>query len=130
MNIPQVLLYNLDNPKGAKIRRMCLPLKIRARLVPAEAYGLPLGALADGAEPENPYTGEGFSDELLLLVNFTGPLLDQFLQGFRRNKIPPVALKAVLTPTNQDWTSADLRAELARERQAIQEGQAAHTPES
>ena len=33
MNMPLVLLYNLDSPKGAKIRRMCLPLGLRARLV-------------------------------------------------------------------------------------------------
>ena len=108
MNMPLVLLYNLDSPKGAKIRRMCLPLGLRARLVQPEEYGLPLGELADGAVP------------------CTGPLLDRFLQGFRRNKIPPVALKAVLTPTNRSWDSAALHSELLREREAIQAGQAAH----
>ena len=121
MNMPLILLYNLDNSKGAKIRRMCLPLGLRARLVKPEEYGLP-----DGAAPETPWTGETFGDEMLVLVNCTGPLLDRFLQGFRRNKIPPVALKAVLTPTNRTWDSAALHAELLRERQAIQEGQAAH----
>lgn len=126
MNMPLVLLYNLDSPKGAKIRRMCLPLGLRARLVQPEEYGLPLGDLADGAVPETPWTGEQFADEMLLLVNCTGPLLDRFLQGFRRNKIPPVALKAVLTPTNRSWDSAALHSELLREREAIQAGQAAH----
>ena len=48
MPTPQILLFNLDTPKGAKIRRMCLPLKIRTRLVPQEAYGLPLSALVAG----------------------------------------------------------------------------------
>lgn len=126
MNMPLVLLYNLDSPKGAKIRRMCLPLGLRARLVQPEEYGLPLGELAGGAVPETPWTGEQFADEMLLLVNCTGPLLDRFLQGFRRNKIPPVALKAVLTPTNRSWDSAALHSELLREREAIQAGQAAH----
>ena len=46
MNTPTILLYNLDNPRGAKIRRMCLSLRLRTALVPRESYGLPLGALA------------------------------------------------------------------------------------
>ena len=126
MNMPLILLYNLDTPKGAKIRRMCLPLGLRTRLVKPEEYGLPLGELVEGTVPETPWTRESFSDEMLVLVNCTGPLLDRFLQGFRRNKIPSVALKAVLTPTNQTWDSTALHGELLRERQAIQEGQAAH----
>lgn len=126
MNHPLVLLYNLNNDKGAKIRRMCLPLGLRARLVEPAEYGLPLKELAEGTAPETPWTGEVFDDEVLLLVNCPGPLLDRFLQGFRRNKIPPVGLKAVLTPTNGAWNSLQLREELAREREAIRQGQGAH----
>ena len=107
MNTPTILLYNLDNPRGAKIRRMCL-------------------SLAEGAVPETPYSGDGFDDEMLLIVNCPGPLLDLFLQAFRRQKLAPVRLKAVLTPTNREWDSVALHAELCRERQAIAEGQAAH----
>ena len=99
MNTPTILLYNLDNPRGAKIRRMCLSLRLRTALVPRE---------------------------LLLIVNCPGPLLDLFLQAFRRQKLAPVRLKAVLTPTNREWDSVALHAELCRERQAIAEGQAAH----
>lgn len=126
MNMPLILLYNLDTPKGAKIRRMCLPLGLRTRLVTPEEYGLPLGELAEGAAPETPWTGETFGDEMLVLVNCTGPLLDRFLQGFRRNKIPAVYLKAVLTPTNRTWNSVALHGELVKERQAIAQGQGAH----
>lgn len=126
MNHPMVLLYNLDTPKGAKIRRMCLPLGLRTRLVEPAEYGLALNDLVEGKTPETPWAGETFSDEVLLLVNCTGPLLDKFLQGFRRNKIPPVFLKAVLTPTNGTWNSVELKTELSREREAIRQGQAAH----
>ena len=83
MNTPTILLYNLDNPRGAKIRRMCLSLRLRTALVPRESYGLPLGELAEGAVPEAPYDGDGFDDEMLLIVNCPGPLLDLFLQAFR-----------------------------------------------
>ena len=126
MNHPMVLLYNLNNEKGAKIRRMCLPLGLRARLVETAEYGLTLNELVEGAVPETPWAGETFADEMLLLVNCPGPLLDLFLQAFRRQKLAPVRLKAVLTPTNREWDSVALHAELCRERQAIAEGQAAH----
>lgn len=129
MNHPMVLLYNLNNEKGGKIRRMCLPLGLRTRLVEPAEYGLTLSQLVEGQTPETPWAGECFSEELLLLVNCPGPLLDRFLQGFRRNKIPPVGLKAVLTPTNSGWTSLELREELAREREAIRQGQGAHSKE-
>ena len=101
-------------------------LRLRTALVPRESYGLPLGELAEGAVPEAPYGGDGFDDEMLLIVNCPGPLLDLFLQAFRRQKLAPVRLKAVLTPTNREWDSVALHAELCRERQAIAEGQAAH----
>ncbi|OUO38616.1 DUF3783 domain-containing protein [Flavonifractor sp. An306] len=129
MNHPMVLLYNLNNEKGGKIRRMCLPLGLRSRLVEPAEYGLTLSQLVEGQTPETPWAGECFSEELLLLVNCPGPLLDRFLQGFRRNKIPPVGLKAVLTPTNSGWTSLELREELAKEREAIRQGQGAHSKE-
>lgn len=127
MNTPLVLLFNLDTPKGAKIRRMCLPLKIRTRPVPKDSFGLSLGALTEGESALQPPAPEqDFSDELLLMAGFTGPQLNAFLEGFRRSHIPPVPLKAVLTQTNRDWTPAALRAELLREREAIRQGGTAH----
>ena len=128
MNTPTVLLYNLDNPRGAKIRRLCLPLGLRTVLIPREAYGLPLGELAAGARPEAPYEGAGFDDEMLVLCDCPGRLLDLLLQSFRRHKVAPVRLKAVLTPTNRGWDSTALHAELCREREAIRAGQAAVHP--
>ena len=125
MNRPLVLLYNLNNEKGARLRRMCLPLGIATRMVAPEEYGLPLGVLAEGGTGEGT-PGEPFEEELLLLVNLPGPLLDKFLQGCRRAKIPPVALKAVLTPTTRTWNSYQLRGELRREREAIARGMNAH----
>ena len=120
MNIPQILLYNLDSPKGAQMRKLCMPLKLLTRSVPTVSYRLSLAELADGKEPKTPYRGPAFSDEMILLVNCSSAMLDQFLQGFRRHKIPQVPLKAILTPTNSEWDSLMLHDELTKERQAIQ----------
>ena len=41
------------------------------------------------------------------------------LEVIRLAKLPPIPLKAVLTETNRGWTTAQLREELNREREAI-----------
>ena len=53
------------------------------------------------------------------MVNFSNALMNQFLLGFRKKKIPPVALKAVLTPENSAWDSCKLHEELLREHRAM-----------
>ena len=127
--IPTLYLYNLDNPRGAKMRRACLPLGVRSHLVAPQAHSLTLEELVAGAEP--PADGEsGFSDEMLLLVGFSSAQMDALFQAFRRAKIPSVALKAVLTPTNRSWTSVQLRQELQREHEAVQQGRRAEHSEN
>lgn len=122
-------LYNLDNPRGAKIRRMCLPLGVRTVLVPPQAHMLTLEELTAGTQAP-PDGAPGFPDELLLLVGFTSAQMDALFQGFRRARIAPVALKAVLTPTNRSWTSVQLHQELLQEHEAVQQGRrAAHDAE-
>ena len=125
MGVPTLFLYNLDNPKGAKIRRMCLPLKIRTKLVAPEAFAMTLDELTSGAQPDGQPAQAAFSDEMLLMADFTSAQVDALLAGFRRAKIPPVALKAVLTPTNRAWDSVQLHRELAQEHQAMREGRRA-----
>ena len=39
----------------------------------------------------------------------------EFLHFFRENQIPPVALKAMLTPVTQHWSSIQLHDELLKE---------------
>ena len=129
MSTPTVFLYNLDNPRGAKIRRLCMPLGLRTGLVSKDAYGQPLGELAAGRQPETPYAGEGFDDEMMVLSDCPGRLLELLLQSFRRNKGAPVHLKAVLTPTNREGDSVALHAALCRELEAIRAGQAAAHPQ-
>lgn len=126
--IPTLYLYNLDNPRGAKIRRMCLPLGVRTQLVAPQAHMLTLEEMIGGT-PSLPDSEPGFSDELLLLVGFSDAKMDALFQGFRRAKIPSVALKAVLTPTNRGWTSVQLHQELCREHEAMQQGRKAEHKE-
>ena len=56
---------------------------------------------------------------MLILKGFTGGMLDSFLHGFRKMKIQPVALKAVLTEANCGWNSLELHDELVKEHESM-----------
>lgn len=47
------------------------------------------------------------------------------MQTAKQMRFAPVALKAILTPTNAEWTPLQLRDELKQEREAILRGETA-----
>ena len=60
-----------------------------------------------------------FSGQLLVFAHFTDERLQLFLQAMKQSKLPPVALKAVLTEENKGWTILELHEELLKEHQAL-----------
>lgn len=128
---PTVLLYNLDNEKGRKIKTLCLTLKLRARSVAPEDFGKTLNQVLGLDTTQEPaQEAQSFSDELMVMAGLSSRQMNDLLQGFRRKKIPSVDLKAVLTATNGSWNAFQLREELARERQAMLQGERAHQEEN
>lgn len=117
-----VYLYNMAGDRSRMIRLLCVKLGLKVREVSPAEYGMSLGAMTgtEGYEPEPAsYEGQGFEDEMLLMKDFDGPMLNSFLNGFRAMKIAPVALKAVLTETNCAWDSLKLHAEISAEHAAM-----------
>ena len=122
-----LLMYNLSPARQGAVRMLCARLKIRARAVEASEYAEKLGALAGMEEKRNePFSGEPFAEEMLLMAGFAPQTLDAFLRAFRSCRVAPVALKAVLTETNAGWDSVRLHEELCRERDALSRGGKAH----
>ena len=120
MNAPQILMYNLDNPRKLKILMICGQLKIKARSVAVSDYAQPIGALAGlRSRTDAVYSGTGFPEEMLLMANFSGALLNGFLNAMRQNRLPGIPLKAVLTDANADWDSVRLHDESLREHIAM-----------
>ena len=120
MNAPQILMYNLDNPRKLKILMICGQLKIKARSVAVSDYAQPIGALAGlRSRTDAVYSGTGFPEEMLLMANFSGALLNGFLTAMRQNRLPGIPLKAVLTDSNADWDSVRLHDEILREHIAM-----------
>lgn len=125
MKQPVVLCYNLDDQRASAIRLAAMRLKIRMRPVALEEYALTLSALC-GLEPAGGqvYEGEGFADEMLVMANFPAGMMNAFLQTMRSMRIAPVALKAMLTPTNSTWDSMKLHEEIQAEHAAMNNGEA------
>ena len=131
MKQPVLLCYNLEKEKAAKIRLAAMRFRIRVRPVSTEEYERPLNELCSvEALPQTDAFG-AFQDEMLVMAYFPQALVMQFLQALRKAGVAPVALKAVLTPTNAGWSSVALHTELCKEREAFESGgQAAHAQET
>lgn len=117
-----VYFYNFNSERGRQIRMLCLTLGLKIRVVDRAQYKETIGAIAGvpGYSLSGEiYEGEGFEDEMLILKGFTGGMLDSFLHGFRKMKIQPVALKAVLTEANCGWNSLELHDELVKEHESM-----------
>ena len=117
-----VLLYNCSGPQWSKLRQVFVMQKLRMKAVEPGQYGLPLAQVLEGSG-ESAGVEEEFSDPMLVFCSLTGPQLDRLLGAMKRATLPPLPLKAVLTPTNRDWTSQQLWQELRWEHQAMQERQ-------
>ena len=123
MKQPVLLCYNLSGEEMQKIRLAAMRLKIRVRPVEKDEYAQTVAALCGLEEKTDAaYVGAGFEDEMLVMANFPAGMMNAFLGLFRRMGIAPVALKAMLTPTNAAWDSEKLHAEIAGEHQAMMNG--------
>ncbi len=125
-----VLLYNIDKDKLAKLTVVLVRSGIRWRAVAAAEYALPIGILATGAAPELPAEIQdaepAFTDELLLMNGFTRAQLNALLDALRKSRIS-IPLKAIVTETNASWSSVQLHRELCTEREAMESGGRAHS---
>ena len=110
-----ILLYNLDSAAiRNKIKFLCIQGGIHIRVVEKNQEDMELYLRSENSE-EKP----SFNDPMLVFAGFTGQKLDQFLNAMRKQKIPKINLKAMLTEHNVKWDSMTLHDELAREHEAM-----------
>ena len=118
---PMVLCYNLRSEQIARLRVLCLRLGIRLRIVEREEFALPVGVLAGVAEPpETLEEIEPLFDPMLVMAHFRPGMLDAFLNEWRRSRIPPVKLKAMLTETNAGWNAVKLYSTIREEHEQME----------
>lgn len=108
-------MYHISGLKEAQIRMLCGMQKIMPRVVLESEESQPVGMLAGRAISAKPKKTGHFTQEMLVLADFTQEQLDGFLKSYRLSGIEPVPLKAVLTEHNQNWNAYMLVSELIRE---------------
>lgn len=121
--MPLVLLYNI--PPGDKLRRIrtaLLRLGLTGRQVDRSEYGHPIGYLAglEGFGPGEPYEGEGFTAEMLVMSGLDARQFNGLLDALRASRAA-VTLKAVVTENNAAWDSEALYRALAEEHATMRE---------
>ena len=119
---PTILTFNLNENRLSKLRFLCMKLGLLVRPVPAEDFCQPISALCGLSAPAEASPAEAFPEEMLIFCHMDNAQVNRFLQTARQMRFAPVDLKAVLTPTNAEWTPVQLCAELKDERAAVMKG--------
>ena len=121
MNGPTILTFNLAPSSIDGLDALCASLGLTHRPVSPEACGQPLGALV-GTPVSRPAPGGlfPFAEPMLVMCGLDEETFNRFLAALRASGLPPIPLKAVLTPTNFTWNPIQLHDELLREHIEMQ----------
>ena len=120
-----ILLFHVEQGKAEQIESVCRKMGIRTSRIKPSSYSQKLGYLAgiSGFHRENTtYTGMDFPSEMMVFSGLDSDMLDRFLEEYKKASIPPIGLKAVLTPHNIFWSAEELYKELSKEHQAYKKG--------
>lgn len=133
-----VLYYNPGRPETMKhvamMKSVLVRMGVRIRNIGPEQVLEKVGYLAGmegyeaaggsaGADGAGPGELPVIPEEVMVLKQFSSQRLDMLLAGLRRAGVPRIALKAVLTEHNSDWTFYHLYQELKEEHETMTAGQ-------
>ena len=103
---------------------VAMRFRVRLRDVEGREYARTLAELVENG-PEGDWEGDAFDEEMLVMAHFPpGADAGVFAGAAAARACAPAGLKAMLTPTNAQWDSRALHAELCKEREAISQGAA------
>ena len=116
-----ILLYQIDNLPGWPALQAAIAMKKETyRLVHPEEYHLTLGQLAAGEKSGPGLPSAPINQPMMIFCGMNQSDLTRFLALNRELGGPQVSLKAMLTPTNQNWTTMQLFTELKEEHAYFQ----------
>lgn len=118
---PQILFLNVSDGKINKLKPVLGLMGIGIKTIDKAQLNDTVGYIAYPEEFENnPDTGDipEFSEEFMLICGLNSKALDTVLNLMRKNK-QSIALKAMLTETNQNWSLKKLINEINAERMMI-----------
>ena len=107
----------------AQLRAIAAPLRIAVKEVVPEEICQKVGYLAglSGYESAEPAADmpQGAYGEFLLMCDLSKVQFDLLMGAFQRRKIAPIPVKAMMTPTNRDWSFAELMQEVYLEHKSM-----------
>ena len=121
-NQASILLFHTTPSKTKQIEFLCRTLRIRVIKVKSSSYGQTLGYLAGitgFSRIPTTYTGPEFPSEMMVFSGLDSDRLDIFLAEYKKASIPPIGLKAILTPHNVNWSAEKLYRELFQEHTSL-----------
>lgn len=118
-----ILLFNPpEKEQLLKIEMALFPLRIRLKRVTLENYNQPLGVLAgikDMEPAQGSYDGAELPGTMIVFCFLDDSRLNQALSALRKCGAGPLPYKAILTPTNSEWTAPECFSEIKKEHEAM-----------
>ncbi|MBQ9198484.1 MAG: DUF3783 domain-containing protein [Clostridia bacterium] len=115
---PLMLCIHMSSERALRLSFAAMSLGVRVKMVEPDQEGQTLAALC-GLEPLSAKPVKAQAGEEMLVFAFLEDDLLECLLPALRNGMPPVRLKAVLTPDNRSWNCAQLYRELKGEAEAL-----------
>lgn len=113
-----ILMFGLDQNKEAAVRTVAATIGATVVAVPRKDYSQKLGTLAKVqgfSRDKTAYTGPDFPAEMLVFSGMNSAQVDMFLAEYKKQGVPAIKLKAIVTPHNVFWTAEALFKELLQE---------------
>lgn len=118
----KMLVYALPQDRQRRLTDVMRQLQIVVVPVPSTQYAQPLQSVITEEMGHNAaFPWPEFAEPMLVMSGLDSEDIDEVLAVLKRNQIR-IDLKAVVTPTNQSWTSLQLYGELCKEREAMRRG--------
>ncbi len=115
----KLLVFGVNDTDYQKIRSIASRMRLGCERVLPDAYGCTLGQILDGAVSASPVT-HTFSESLLVMCDLSGKRIDKLLFELRHGNVT-VDYKAILTPTNRNWTVPQVFFEMHKEKTALRQ---------
>ena len=118
----KLFIFGASDPAYAQLKQIARRMRLVCERVSPDCFHYTLGELINGAadaDVQNPNTSAP-SQSLLLMCDLSSKRIDKLLFELRHAELS-FDYKAILTPTNQDWTVSRLFLEMHRESAAFRE---------
>ena len=116
-----IIMHLYDKKKEEAVRKVAGNLKESVKAIGMSELDQTLMGLYSGKSSKHPVKIPPlyFMPELLIFAGMQEETLDAFLEQYKASGAEPIALKAITTPYNSDWTVYELIGELQKEHEKM-----------